>query len=90
MAKSTTKKETRDSISDLDIANFLHNSRTPKAKAVDNGTQARVTKNIGLWVAQPNRFDIDGVDTPKGAKKNPVIKKGAGRIIASRYGVKVN
>jgi len=84
------KEPKRDNISDLDVINFVHNSRTPKAKAVDNGTKARITKNVGLWIAQPNRYDIEGVDTPKGAKKNPVIKKGAAKILSSKYGVKVN
>lgn len=84
------KKETKDSISDFDIANFLHSKRSAKAIAVDNGTKARVTKNIGLWVAEPNRYDIVGVDTPKGSQNRKPTKKGAGKVISSRFGVKVN
>ena len=84
------KKEKRDSISDFDIANFLHSKRSPKAIAVDNGTKARVTKNIGLFVAQPNRFDFEGVDTPKASKTKKPVKKGAGKVISSRFGVKVD
>jgi len=83
------KGDKRDVVSNLDIANFLHSKRSAKAIAVDNGTKARVTKNIGLWIAQPNRFDFEGVDTPKGAKKNPKIKKRAKAVIKKRFGVTV-
>jgi len=79
----------KDSISDLDIANFLHSKRTPKAQAVDNGTKARVTKNLGLWLAEPNRYDMVGVDEPSIKGKKKVIKKGA-RAKLSKYDIKVN
>jgi hypothetical protein len=87
-SKKETQKQ-RDDISQFDIANFLHSRRTPKAIAVDNGSKARITKNIGLWVAQPNRFDFEGIDTPKGSINKKPIKTGAGKVIASRFGVKV-
>lgn len=90
MAVKKSKKEKTDSISNFDIANYLHSKRSPKAIAVDNGTKARVTKNIGLWVAEPNRYDIENVDTPKGSANRKPTKKGAGKVIASRFGVKVN
>jgi hypothetical protein len=75
MAKKSNS-ETRDSISDFDT--------------VDNGTKARVTKNLGLFVAEPNRYDFEGVDTPKGRDNKKPVKKGAGKVISSRFGVKVN
>lgn len=90
MATKKSRKETRDSISDFDIANFLHSKRSPKAIAVDNGTKARVTKNLGLFVAEPNRYDFEGVDTPKGRDNKKPVKKGAGKVISNRFGVKVN
>ena len=86
MAKKETK---RDSLSDLDIAQYLHSKRSPKSRAVDNGTSARLTSNIGLWVAQPNRFDIQGVDTIKGRKPNPKIKSKAKGVIKKKFGVTV-
>lgn len=87
MAKRETK---RDSLTDIDIAHYLHSKRTPKSIAVDNGESARLTTNIGLWVAQPNRFDIQGVDTIKGRTKNPKIKKRAKGVIKKRFGVIVD
>jgi len=86
MARKETK---RDSLTDIDIAQFLHSKRSAKARAVDNGTSARITNNIGLWVAQPNRYDIVGVDTVKGRTANPKIKPKAKAVIKKRFGVTV-
>lgn len=90
MSVEMAKETKRDSLTDLDIAHYLHSKRSSKSRDVDNGTSARITNNIGLWVAQPNRFDIQGVDTVKGRNPNPRINPKAKGVIKKRYGVQVD
>ena len=63
--KSKTRKRGADRVTDFDIAFAIHTSRSQHAQDVDNGTSARLTKNIGLYAFDPSRFDFAGVDTPK-------------------------
>lgn len=62
--KSSSRKSRPDRVTDFDIATAIHKSRSQKAQDVDNGTRARITKNIGLYAFDPSRFDFAGVDTP--------------------------
>lgn len=61
----TRRKRGEDRITDFDVATAIHRSRSQHAQDVDNGTSARLTKNIGLYAFDPSRFDFAGVDTPK-------------------------
>jgi len=65
VAKRKSKARSRpDRVTDFDLATAIHMSRSQHAQDVDNGTRARVTKNIGLYSFDPSRFDFAGVDTP--------------------------
>ena len=62
--KKSTRRSRPDRVTDFDLATAIHKSRSQHAQDVDNGTRARVTKNIGLYAFDPSRFDFAGVDTP--------------------------
>ncbi|MHA1286059.1 MAG: hypothetical protein ACTSPB_01525 [Candidatus Thorarchaeota archaeon] len=40
----------------------VHRDRSPKAKEVDESLQARVTDDYNVWMRDPNRYDVYGVD----------------------------
>jgi len=60
----TRRRRGEDRITDFDVATAIHRSRSKHAQQVDEGSRARVTKNIGLYAFDPSRFDFAGVDTP--------------------------
>lgn len=43
----------------------IHAKRSNRAKRVDESLRAPLAKTPEQWLAQPNRFDIPEVDTPK-------------------------
>ena len=43
----------------------VHARRSPRAKQIDESLRAPLAKTSEQWVAQPNRYDIPDVDTPK-------------------------
>ena len=80
-----------DDMTKLYAAYYSHNRRRrPKGRDVDNGTSARVTKNFSMWWSQPNRYDLEGVDTRKRAKPpagyTPSKGKKAANKIDSLFG----
>jgi len=48
------KKRSSDRVTDLDIVTAIHARRGKHAREVDEGTAARITKNVGLWSFSPN------------------------------------
>jgi hypothetical protein len=42
-----------------------HAHRTSRAKKIDESFRAPLAKSSEEWLAQPNRFDVPDVDTPK-------------------------
>ena len=47
----------------------VHARRSSRARRVDDLLQAPLAKSSEQWLAQPNRFDVPDVDTPKTRKK---------------------
>ena len=47
-------------------AKRIHAKRSPMAKHIDERLKAPTAKSFEQWNAQPNRFDLPNVDTPKG------------------------
>ena len=43
----------------------VHARRSSRAKKIDEALKAPIAKTPEQWLAQPNRFDIPEVDTPK-------------------------
>lgn len=43
----------------------FHNRRSKRAKRIDESLRAPIAKTPAQWLAQPNRFDLPDVDTPK-------------------------
>lgn len=43
----------------------IHARRSSRARKVDESLKAPLAKSPEQWLAQPNRFDIPDVDTPK-------------------------
>ena len=46
-------------------AQRIHARRSPTARHVDERLKAPLAKSFEQWQAQPNRFDLPDVDTPK-------------------------
>jgi hypothetical protein len=46
-------------------AQRIHARRSSRAKKVDEGLKAPLAGSFEQWNAQPNRFDLPNVDTPK-------------------------
>ena len=46
-------------------AQKFHARRSNRAKRIDEGLRAPLAKSTEQWLAQPNRFDLPNVDTPK-------------------------
>ena len=43
----------------------VHAHRTSRTKRIDESLRAPLAKDSEEWLAQPNRFDVPNVDTPK-------------------------
>ena len=43
--------------------------RTPNARAIDNKIKAPIDHSGTRWKAQPNRYDVKGIDYPKSRNK---------------------
>lgn len=43
----------------------IHARRSSRAKHIDEALKAPLAKSPKQWLAQPNRFDLPDVDTPK-------------------------
>ena len=84
--KSPTKRRRDDRITDFDVATSIHRSRSQHAQDVDNGTRARVTKNIGLYAFDPSRFDFAGVDTPLDRREPKQFNMGRALSKAKKLG----
>jgi len=84
--KSKTRRRGEDRVTDFDVATAIHRSRSQHAQDVDNGTRARVTKNIGLYAFDPSRFDFAGVDTPKDRREPKQFNMGKALAKAKRLG----
>jgi len=86
--KKSTKKRSRgmDRVTDFDVATAIHRSRSQHAQDVDNGTRARVTKNIGLYAFDPSRFDFAGVDTPNDRREPKQFNMGRALAKAKKLG----
>lgn len=50
-------------------AKRFHESRSAKAQGIDNGMSANITPYYPVWITDPARFDMVGVDTLQGNKK---------------------
>lgn len=48
----------------------LHRRRSPRARAVDESLRAKDAPSEYDWMRSPERFDVEGVDTPKTKKEN--------------------
>jgi hypothetical protein len=46
-------------------AKRIHSERSRVAKHIDERLKAPLAKSFEQWQAQPNRFDLPNVDTPK-------------------------
>lgn len=46
-------------------AQRIHARRSERAKHIDEHLKAPIAKSFEQWNAQPNRFDLPDVDTPK-------------------------
>ncbi len=86
--KKSTGKRSRgsDRVTDFDVATAIHRSRSQHAQDVDNGTRARVTKNIGLYAFDPSRFDFAGVDTPHDRREPKQFNMGRALAKAKKMG----
>lgn len=86
--RKKSKKRTRgvDRVTDFDVATAIHRSRSLHAQQVDEGTKARVTKNIGLYAFDPSRFDFAGVDTPKDRREPKQFNMGRALAKAKKLG----
>ncbi len=80
------KKRSSDRVTDLDIVTAIHNRRGKHAREVDEGTAARITKNVGLWSFSPNRFDFLGVDTPNVKRKPKNLNPKRALAVAKKKG----
>ena len=43
----------------------VHSHRTSRAKRIDEALRAPLAKSDDEWLAEPNRFDVPDLDTPK-------------------------
>jgi hypothetical protein len=43
----------------------VHSHRSSRAKKIDESLRTPLAKSDDEWLAQPNRFDVPDVDTPK-------------------------
>ena len=86
--KKSTKRRSRgeDRVTDFDVATAIHRSRSQHAQDVDNGTSARLTKNIGLYAFDPSRFDFAGVDTPRDRREPKQFNMAKSLAKAKRLG----
>jgi len=50
-------------------AQRVHARRSPMARHVDERLKAPMAKSFEQWQAQPNRYDLPDVDTPKQSTK---------------------
>ena len=80
------RRQGKDRITDFDVATAIHRSRSQHAQDVDNGTKARVTKNIGLYAFDPSRFDFAGVDTPNDRREPKQFNMGKALAKARKIG----
>lgn len=46
-------------------AQRFHARRSNRTKRIDESLRAPIAKTAEQWLAQPNRFDLPDVDTPK-------------------------
>ena len=53
----------------------IQQGRTPRAKDIDMRKKAPIPANERSWADHPNRYDLEGVDTPK-----EVVRETAGQI----------
>lgn len=84
--KKSKRSRGEDRVTDFDVATAIHRSRSQHAQDVDNGTRARVTKNIGLYAFDPSRFDFAGVDTPNDRREPKQFNMGKALAKAKRMG----
>ena len=86
--KKSTRKRSKgaDRVTDFDVATAIHRSRSQHAQDVDNGTSARLTKNIGLYAFDPSRFDFAGVDTPRDRREPKQFNMGRALSKAKKLG----
>jgi len=59
---------------DVMKAKRYNDGRPSKAQAIDNGMSANITPFYQVWITDPARFDMIGVDTKRGNKKSKGIK----------------
>ncbi len=65
----------------------IHSHRSGRAKKIDETLRAPLAKDSEEWLAQPNRFDVPDVDTPKQRKQSterkiePIIQRGSLRRV---------
>ena len=45
--------------------------RSPTARAIDNKIKAPIDHEGTRWKNQPNRYDVRGIDYPKGKRRDP-------------------
>ena len=55
----------KPSKSDYQKARNAHKKRPSHAQDVDNAELSQVTPFYNVWITDPSRWDIWGVDTPK-------------------------
>lgn len=54
----------QDKYPGIRIAEQIFESRSERSKAQDLVKVAQIAPNLEIWLASPNRFDIEGVDSP--------------------------
>lgn len=59
----------KPSEADILFVQKMHNSRSARARGVDESMTKNVTNIVEVWQTDPARFDFMGVDTKKPNKK---------------------
>lgn len=65
------EEEIRDAIKQ---AQYYHEQRSKKAKALDENRKAKIPKNPEAWFRHPERYDLPQVDLPDGMSTEEYIQ----------------
>ncbi len=65
LTRKSIPKKYRPSKKDLRQAKKIHHRRSEKAQEVDEAMLSKLTKSSDVYVTDPSRWDMFGVDVPK-------------------------